>query len=115
MPVLLLSLEKLLSWENVSRFASLLSIASFGLTVGVLFETRRLRMLYKLRVRGPVLIRDLHKMADNVSDFLDEYSESIIQIAEEFGKVQAKLKSIEIKLKGGPKASVKRVRNYIDR
>lgn len=111
----LLSLESFFfSWETFSRIASVLSIASFALTIWVLLETRKLRSLYKLRVRGPLLIKDLHKMASNLSSYLNDYSNSITQIAQEVGKIAVKLKSLEAKLSGDPKNSVKLVRSYID-
>ena len=111
---LLLSLDKLLSWETFSRIASVFSIAGFALTLWVLLETRKLRALYKLRVRGPLLIKDLNKMAVTLSSYLNDYSNSFIQIAQELGRIGVKLKSLETKLSGTPKASVKLVRSYID-
>lgn len=107
-------IEGLFSWESISRIASIFSIVSLLVTVRILFETRKLRSLYKLRVRGPVLIKDLHKMASNLSDYLNDYSDSTMQIAEELGKIGSKLKSLQTKLSGDPKNAVKRVRIFID-
>jgi hypothetical protein len=112
---LLLWPESLLSWDSISKIASVSSIASLLVTIWVLFETRKLRALYKLRVRGPVLIKDLHKMASNLSGYLNDYSDSTIRIAEELGKIGGKLNSLQTKLSGNPKNAVKRVRGYIDR
>jgi hypothetical protein len=111
---LLISLESLSSWETFSKIASVFSVASFGLTLWVLLETRNLRVLYKLRVRGPLLIKDLVKMTSTLSNYLNDYSTSIGQIAQELGKIGVKLKSLEVKLSGAPKRSVKLVRSYID-
>jgi uncharacterized phage infection (PIP) family protein YhgE len=111
---LLRSIERFFSWETVSKIASIFSIASLLVTIWVLFETRKLRSLYKLRVRGPVLIKDLHKMTSNLSGYLNDYSDSTTQIAEELGKIGSKLNSLQAKLSGDPKNSVKRVRGYID-
>jgi hypothetical protein len=111
---LLLSLESLLNWETFSKIGSIFSIASFGLTVWVLLETRKLRGLYKLRVRGPSLIKDLVKLASILFSYLNDYSNSVAQIAQELGKIGVKLKSLEVKLNGAPKSSVKLVRSYID-
>lgn len=108
------SLESLLSWDNFSKLASVFSIAGFGLTLWVLLETRRLKVLYRLRVRGPLLIKDLVKMAATLSSYLNDYSNSNAQIAQELGKIGVKLKSLEAKLTGVPKSSVKLVRSYID-
>jgi predicted nucleic acid-binding Zn-ribbon protein len=111
---LLFSLESLLSWENLSRISSVISIASLGLTLWVLLETRKLRTLYKLRGRGPSLIKDLAKMASGLSKYLNDYSNSLSQIAQELGKIESKLKSLEPKLSGSPKGSVKLLRSSID-
>jgi ElaB/YqjD/DUF883 family membrane-anchored ribosome-binding protein len=100
------SLEGFLTWEIVSRIASLFSIASLIVTIWVLFETRK--------VRGPELIKDLHKMASNLSEYLNDYTDSTTQIAEELGKIGSKLKTLQAKLRGTQKNSVKRVRAYID-
>src|SRR6185295_19095391 len=89
---LLISPESLLSWDAISKIASIFSIASLLVTIWVLCETRRLRSLYKLRSRGPVLIKDLHKMASRLSGYLNDYSDSTSQIAEELGKIGSKLK-----------------------
>lgn len=53
-------------------------------------------------------------MTTNLSGYLNDYSDSIKQIAEEFGKISSKLKSLQAKLHGDPKTSVKRLRGYID-
>lgn len=111
---LLFSLETLFSWETASKVASVFSIASFGLTLWVLFETRKLRSFYKLRVRGPELIKDLNKMASKLSEYLNDYSDSLSQIAEELGKTASKLKTLQAKLRGAQKNTVKRVRIHID-
>lgn len=111
---LLSSIERFLSWEILSRVGSIFSIVSLLATIWVLFETRKLRALYKLKVRGPVLIKDLKKMTTNLSGYLNDYGDSTAQIAEEFGKISSKLKSLQSKLQGDPKSSVKRLRGYID-
>ncbi|HYJ87248.1 MAG TPA: hypothetical protein VEW46_14400 [Pyrinomonadaceae bacterium] len=50
-------------------------------------------------------------MASNLSIYLNDYLNSIVQIAQELGKIGVKLKSLEGKLSGGPKNSVKLVRS----
>ena len=60
------------------------------------------------------MIKDLVKMTSSLSKYLNDYSNSATQIAQEFGRIEAKLKSIEPKLSGGPKGSVKRLRSFID-
>lgn len=108
------AIERFVTWETVSKIASVFSIASLLVTIWVLFETRKLRSLYKLKVRGPELIKDLHKMASSLSEYLNDYADSLTQIAEELGKTGAKLKTLQAKLTGAQKNSVKRVRGYIE-
>jgi chromosome segregation ATPase len=108
------SSQNLFQLQTVSLIADALSIAGFALTIWVLLETRKLRLLYKLRARGPSLIRELQKIVSNLTYSLDNYSTSIAQIDQELGKVEIKLKSLEAKLIGAPKNSVKLVRSSID-
>lgn len=78
--------RKFLSRETFFIVGNLLSIASFVLTIFVLLNLRKLRNTYKLRVRGPSLIKDLSKCASNLSGLMDDYNESLPQITEELGK-----------------------------
>lgn len=104
----------LLSREGFFVVGNLLSIASFVLTIFVLLNVRHLRNAYKLRVRGPSLIRDLSKCASNLSGFMNDYHEFLPQIEVELGKVAVKLRSMKSKLNGSAKRSVKHVIAYID-
>ena len=49
-------------------------------------------------------------MTTTLSSYLNDYSNSTTQIAQELGKIGA----LELKLSGPPKTSVKLVRSYID-
>lgn len=71
-------------------------------------------MLYKLRVRGPSLIKDLSNSAANLSKYLSEYDDSIPQIQEELGRITVKLKALEDKVSGRVKASVTQLHGYVD-
>lgn len=114
MEILTRLLQNLLSRETFFVIGNLSSIASFILTIFVLLNVRKLRSSYKLKVRGPSLIKDLSKSASNLSGFMNEYNECIPQVAEELGRVSVKLRSLKRKLGGGPKRSVKQVLVYID-
>src|SRR5262245_37030306 len=108
------SSQNFLTLQAISLIADILSIAGFVVPVWVLLETRKLKSLYKLKVRGPSLIKDLHKMVLNLDDYINNYSNSLTQIAQELGRVEIKLKSLQTKLRGDPKSSVKLVRSLID-
>lgn len=108
------AIQTLLNRENFFVIGNLFSIASFILTIVVLLNVRKLRNVYKLRARGPSLIKDLSKSVSNLSSFMNEYSEFIPQISEELGKVVVRLHSLKRKLSGSPRRSVMQVLAYID-
>lgn len=83
-----------LTGDLISIAGNILSIASFVLTVLLLVETRKLRNFYKIRMRGPSLIRELSKSASNLSNYVLEFDDFIPQIAEELGKIGVKLRSL---------------------
>ncbi len=89
------TISSLLTWNHISTVGDILSIASFVLTVFVLVETRKLRSIYILRMRGPSLIRELSKSASNLSNYVLEFEDSVPQIAEELGRIGVKLKCLK--------------------
>ena len=107
-------IKELFTRENFYIVGNIFSIASFILSIFVLWNIRKLRNAYKLRARGPALIKDLSKAASNLSKFMNEYAESLPQVSEEIGRVGVKLRSLKGKLGGSPKRSVKRVLSYVD-
>ena len=80
----------------------------------MLWNVRRLRTAYRLRARGPSLIRELEKSKSSLTTYLNEYMDAIPQIAAELARVSVKLSSFERKVSSGPKRAVKRVRLLID-
>ena len=107
-------IQSFLTRENFFVIGNLFSIASFILSIVVLWNIRKLRNAYKLRVRGPSLIRELQKSKSSLTTYLNEFSDAIPQIAAELGRVSVKLKSLERKLRRDPKRAVRRVRLLID-
>src|SRR6266852_8606829 len=108
------SVKNLLNRETFYIIGNVFSILSFILSIFVLWNIRKLRNAYRLRARGPSLIRDLSKAASNLSKFMNDFDEFIPQISQELGKVGVKLKSLKRKLTGDPKKSVKYLLLYID-
>jgi len=100
--------------ETFYIIGNIFSIASFILSIFVLWNIRKLRNAYRLRARGPSLIKDLSKAASNLSKFMNNYDEFMPQVSEELGRVGVKLKNLRSKLSGPPKRSVKRVLSYVD-
>lgn len=108
------ALQTLFSREAFFFVGNFLSIVSFVLTIFVWLNVRKLRNVYKLKARGPSLIKELSKSASNLSRFMNEYHEFVPQVTEELGKVAVKLHSLKRKLSGSPKRSVKQVLACID-
>jgi len=69
-------LKGLLTRESLYLVGSVVSIASFILSIFVYVNVRKLRNVYKLRARGPALIKDLSKAASNLSKFMNVVMES---------------------------------------
>jgi hypothetical protein len=56
----------------------------------------------------------LSKSASNLSNYLNDYADSIPQIEEELGRVGVKLKSLESKIGRPLKMSVREARRFVD-
>jgi hypothetical protein len=111
---LITAVQKVFNRETFFFVGNLLSIVSFVLTLFVLLNIRKLRNVYKLKARGPSLIRELSKSAANIATLMNDYNEFLPQLAEEFGKAAVKLRSMKGKLSGSRKRAVKHVLTYID-
>src|SRR5260370_34258192 len=92
------SVKNLLNRETFYIIGNIFYIASFVLSVFVLWNIRKLRNAYRLRARGPSLLRDRSRSASTISGFLNDYKNFIPQIAEELGRIVVKLRSMEGKL-----------------
>ena len=102
------TVRNLLSRETFYIIGNVFSIASFVLSIFVLWNIRKLRNAYRLRARGPSLLKDLSKAASNLSKFMNAYADFLPQITEELGRVAVKLRSLKRKLSGDQKRSAKR-------
>jgi len=100
--------------ETFYIIGNIFSIASFILSIIVLWNIRKLRNAYRLRARGPSLLRALSKSASSLSKFMNAYGDFLPQITEELARVAVKLRSLKRKLSGDPKRSAKRALVYID-
>jgi hypothetical protein len=100
---------------SFSDLGTIASIISLGVSIFVLIEVRKIRNAFKLRVRGPVIIKELVGYSSNLSAYLDEFEDSLPQIADEFGKARAKLKYLKKNLSSSPKSSVKRLLKSIEK
>src|SRR5260370_9506588 len=92
------SVKNLLNRETFYIIGNIFSIASFILSIFVLWNIRKLRNAYRLRARGPSLLRDLSKAASNLSKFMNAYDDFLPQINEELGRGPLNLRSLNGKL-----------------
>jgi hypothetical protein len=98
-----------------SDLGTISSIISLGVSLFVLAEVRKIRNAFTLRVRGPIVIKELGKYSSNISSYLDQFEDFLPQIAGEFARAQAKLKYLQKKLPAGPRTSVKKLRKLIEK
>ncbi len=101
-----------MTFSDIGTVASIISLA---VSIFVLIEVRNIRNAFKLKVRGPVIIKELVRYSSNLSGYLDEFEDSLPQIADELGKARAKLKYLKKSLSSGPKTSVKRLLKSIEK
>jgi hypothetical protein len=107
-------IESFLTRDNFSTLGTIFSIASFVLSIFVLWNVRKLRNAYRLRARGPSLIRELSKASSNLSKFLNEYDDSLSQVKEELAKAAVKLRRLRRNVNRDQKQSIRRVLQAID-
>ena len=87
-----------MTFSDVGTIASLISLA---VSIFVLIEVRRLKNSFTLRVRGPIIIKELAKYSSNISGYLDQFDDFLTQIDAEFGKADTKLKYLQKRLPTG--------------
>jgi hypothetical protein len=107
-------LQDILKSDEFSAIGSLLSIAGFILSLVVLWNVRKLRNAYRLRARGPSLIRELSRTASNLNKFLNEFADSLPQVKEEMARVSVRLRSIRRNVSREQRRSINNALRYID-
>jgi len=101
-----------MTFSDIGTVASILSLA---VSIWVLYDVRKIKAGLKLRVRGPVVTKDLRKYCSTISRYLDQFEDFLPQISEEFGKAQAKLKYLEKNLPSETRKSVRNLRKSIEK
>ncbi len=94
---------------SLSDWGSLASILGLGLTGWALWEIRRLRRFYVFKARVPELLANLDQHASTLAGCLSDFPNSENLANKELAQIQATLKSLEPKLQGASKRSVKRL------
>jgi len=101
-----------MTFSDIGTLASLLSLA---VSLWVLYDVRKIKAGFKLRVRGPVVIKELRKYSSTIAGYLDRFEDFLPQISEEFGKAQAKLKYLEKNLPSETRRSVRNLQKSIEK
>src|SRR5882724_10049236 len=107
-------IKELFTRENFYIVGNVFSIASFVISVFVLWNIRNLRNTYRFRARSPSLIKELSKAGSRLNKFLNEYDDSLVQIREEMTRAAVKLRSLRRNVNRDQRRSIKPVLSYID-
>jgi len=107
-------IKELFTRENFYIVGNVFSIASFVISVFVLWNIRNLRNTYRFRARSPSLIKELSKAGSQLNKFLNEYDDSLVQIREEMTRAAVKLRSLRRNVNRDQRRSIKPVLSYID-
>jgi hypothetical protein len=104
-------LTKVLSKENLSLLANILSVVGFVLTLIVFINVRKIKSHYIFKGRMPELHEKLDRHASAILSLYQRYEDSREQIVIELKSSEVTLKSIRQKAKDNRtiKQSVKRV------
>jgi len=89
-----------MTFSDIGTIASIISLA---VSLFVLADVRKIKNAFRLRVRGPIVIRELGKCSSNISNYMDQFDVFLPQIASELARAQAKLKYLQGKLPAGPR------------
>jgi len=100
---------------GLSDIGSFASIISLVLTVIVFFNLRSIKRFYVFKARAPELLNKLIKQASNISSYQSDFLDSRHEIDLEIVQIEINLKSLEKKLPGSLKSSVKRVLKQLKR
>jgi hypothetical protein len=101
-----------MTFSDAGTVASLLSLV---VSVGVLYDVKRIKNTVKLKVRGPVIINELQQYMAAIERALVKFEGSVPQISKEFGRVSVKLKYLERTVHGSAKKSLRTLRQSIER
>jgi hypothetical protein len=98
-----------------SDLGTVASIISLTVSIFVLADVRKIRNAFTLKIRGPIIIKELGKCSSNISGYLDQFEDFLPQIEGEFARAKAKLKYLQKKLPASPRTSVKKLRKSIEK
>jgi hypothetical protein len=82
-------LTQLAEWLTI--FGFFISFVSLVISIFVLANVRNLKNFYRLKVRGPELIRELHKYSSALAESLEDFESNTAEIRVLFAQSESKL------------------------
>lgn len=100
-------ITQLAEWLTI--FGFLLSSASLIISIFVFVNVRNIKNFYRLKVRGPGLIRELNKYSSDLSASLEDFQSNTAEIRVLLGQSESKLKRLAAMSSGETKKRLKQL------
>ena len=100
-------ITQLAEWLTI--FGFLLSFASLIISIFVFVNVRNIKNFYRLKVRGPGLIRELNKYSSDLSASLEDFQSNTAEIRVLLGQSESKLKRLAAMSSGETKKRLKQL------
>jgi hypothetical protein len=104
-------ISKLADWLTI--FGFLVSFLSLIISVVVLVNIKNIKNFYKLKVRGPELIKELTKFTSNLAGLLEDFRNNTTDIQLQLGQSEGKLRRLESMAAGQTKKTLKQIRKSV--
>ncbi len=95
-------------WMTVIGF--LISLTSLIISIVVLRNVRNIRNYYRLKVRGPELIKELTKLSSNLAELLEDFTSNRMDIQLGLAQSEGKLRRLEGMANKETKRTLKQLR-----
>ena len=102
-------------WRQIlADIGSIASVVSLLLTGYIAWNLRNIRNNYIFRLKAPEFIKALTKHASNLNAYGNDFENLKLEAGDELAKLDVKLRSIQGRMRGEAKKSVKRLRELIE-
>jgi len=88
----------------------LISLTSLIISIVVLRNVRNIRNYYRLKVRGPELIKELTKLSSNLAELLEDFTSNRMDIQLGLAQSEGKLRRLEGMANKETKRTLKQLR-----
>ncbi|MFN2455131.1 MAG: hypothetical protein ABR577_13010 [Pyrinomonadaceae bacterium] len=106
-------LKSLLAGDLLGIIASYASIVSLVLTIYVALSVGRIKNSYIFRVRAPKFERALRKHTAALTNYGNDFTNSIQEIGDELERADVKLRAMQGRMRGESRQAVKQLRKLI--